>query len=262
MLPPATVRIPLVPLTDVELIVFFYNCVQRPIVSLRLYARNWGPSDITRVLNDHRDIKPDGYNRNTCSVKCTTAIKRGRERHGSQWETRWRQFFVDADDADATDVVRKEDVEICSGAHEQDYRVLDLLNGLKKFPVYDNQQTGMFSRAVEWCAANQVDIGLSMIHKIVIALEHDADPADALQSPETSPVDETMSDDESVSSREDSNAPVDNVCATGVSSTLSEVDEELLALVEWKDTEESDAAVPTVEQVQQTANVKMEGIEV
>jgi len=243
MIPPVGVQIPLVPLTDAELIVFFFNCLQRPIVALRLYARNWGPAEITRVLNEHRDIRPDGYQRNTCSVKCTTAIRRGRERYGSQWESHWRQVFLDADDADATDAIRLKETEIRNDTNNSDFRVLDLLNGLKKLPCDDGKEAGAFTGAIEWCARNDVDINISQIHSVVIALEHGLDPADALES-KSSPTEDMLVDVELVESRSSTNPPVGNVATTTVTSTLSESDKQLLDL---EDSEEAGMNDPTAD---------------
>ena len=84
------------PLTDAELIVYFFQSLTRPIVSLRLYARKWGPAGICDLLNEHRDIEPP-YLRNTMSVKCTTALKKGRITYGEEWEDKHRRLFADAD---------------------------------------------------------------------------------------------------------------------------------------------------------------------
>jgi hypothetical protein len=101
-------QMPLVPLTDTEIIVYFFNSLTRPIVSLRLYARGWGPTNICDALNSHRNIVPE-YLRNTCSVKCTTAIKKGKEKYGEEWETTNRLIFedlVNCRDDKATDMIR------------------------------------------------------------------------------------------------------------------------------------------------------------
>jgi hypothetical protein len=233
-----------VPLTDVELIVFFFNCLQRPIVALRLYARNWGPAEITRILNEHRDIRPDGYQRNTCSVKCTTAIKRGRERYGNEWETHWRQVFLYAEDAEATDAIRLTESEIPKDIDNADFRVLDLLNGLKKFPCGEENVAGAFTSAVEWCAKNKVDINISHIHNVVIALEHGLDPNDALEL-ESFHTDDMLADFQPVENQSSGDALVGNVAATTVTSTLSELNEGLHTLVE---PEEPDVIVPTADQ--------------
>jgi hypothetical protein len=231
IMPPADLAIPMIPLTDTEVIVFFFNSLTRAVVSLRLYARNWGPAEITRVLNEHRDIRPDGYMRNTCSVKCTTAIKRGRDTNGLPWENHWREIFMNADDAEATDAIRHKEDEECDN---QDYRVLDLLTCLKKFPVCNNPYQGAFGRAVEWCAQNEADIPMSRLHKVVLAQQHDLDPADALADPD-SPANQVKVDFEVVESRGKGEAPARHLPAMvdpTATSALSEVDEELLALVE------------------------------
>jgi hypothetical protein len=211
-------------LTDTELIVFFFNALQRPIVSLRLYARNWGPAEITRVLNEFRDIKPDGYHRNTCSVKCTKAIKRGREIYGEGWERHWRSFFPGADDTPATDAIRLNEFEGKDTCALEDYRVLDLLTGLKKIPVHDGTEAGLFSAAVEWCALNQADIGLSLIHKVVIALKHDLNPFEILAI-EDSLVEKMLVNVESIRNRSKVVTPIDKSAGT-VCSSLSNNNEE------------------------------------
>jgi hypothetical protein len=104
-----------------------------------------------------------------------------------------------------------------------------LLNGLKKLPSKDGKEGGAFTSAVEWCAQHNVDISLSHIHNVVIALEHGLDPADALEF-ENSPTDDMVVDVQNGENRSSSIAAVGNVASTTVASTLSEVDEELLAL--------------------------------
>jgi hypothetical protein len=93
MVPPVYVQMPLLPVTDSELIVYFFQSLSRPIVSLRLYARRWGPAAISDTLNEHRDIHPP-YLRNTMSVKCTTALKKGRTLYGEDWENTYRPMFA------------------------------------------------------------------------------------------------------------------------------------------------------------------------
>jgi hypothetical protein len=92
MVPPSNAMIPFLPLTDTEIIVYFFNSLCRPIVSLRLYARGWGPAAISDAINSHRVVKP-AYLRNTCSVKCTTAIKKGIEKYGEEWDVVTRAKF-------------------------------------------------------------------------------------------------------------------------------------------------------------------------
>lgn len=171
----------MLPITDTELIVYFFNSTSRPIVAIRLYARGWGPAEITRVLNDHRDIRPDGYQRNTCSVKLTTAIRRGREIWGADWEPQCRDFFTKADDAEATDAIIITGEELESA---QDCSVHDLLQSLIKFPTTD---TGIFTKCVKWCAENDRKVEVGSIHRVGIALDRGWKPEYVLAQP--SPLD-------------------------------------------------------------------------
>lgn len=171
-MPSAAVQLPILPLTDHELIIFFFNSLVRPIVSLRLYSRGWGPCELTRVLNEHRDIKPDGYQRNTCSVKCTTAIRRGLEIHGTNWKETYTKFFAAADDAEATDAIRLSREE---ADDNQDCGTEDLVVNLIKFP--DAEHAGIFTEVVRWCTATGHGMQLSQMHRVAIMLEDGQDPA-------------------------------------------------------------------------------------
>jgi hypothetical protein len=155
--------------------VFFYNSVVRPVVASRLYAR-MGPSDITAIINEHRKVEPHGYHKNTCSVKCTTSIRRGQEivgkttssdptvakEAGEAWAQELKRFFQEADDVKATDALRMSEEEEKDSV---DYRVLDMDRGLKKFPDEDGEMS-TFTKRLRWCIANNVDILLSDLHKV------------------------------------------------------------------------------------------------
>ncbi|CAO2653646.1 Nn.00g030570.m01.CDS01 [Neocucurbitaria sp. VM-36] len=148
IVPPPFVQIPIVPLTDTEIIVYFFQSLARPIVALRLYARNWGPASIIDVLNDHRVIDPP-YLRNTCSVKCTTAIKKGNEKFGKEWEDTHRQVFRAASDVKATDMIHLSGDEV---QHAVDYDLRSLTVGLRKHPQ-EGEDGGIFTRCVQYCEA-------------------------------------------------------------------------------------------------------------
>ncbi|KAF2821262.1 hypothetical protein CC86DRAFT_470996 [Ophiobolus disseminans] len=163
MVPPTYSRIPLVPLTDSEVIVFFFNALARPNVSLRLYARGWGPQQICEVLNSHREIEPP-YLRNTCSVKCTTAIKKGREKYGEQWEAETRKIFEDkvvCRDEKATDMICLDPDELHRSV---DFEILDMCKGLKKFPGKDDG--GIFTRCVQYCQENDAPYKVSNVWEL------------------------------------------------------------------------------------------------
>jgi hypothetical protein len=164
----------MIPLTDVEVIVFFFNSLCKPLVSLRLYGRNWGPATIVQVLNDYRSIEPP-YLRNTCSVKCTTALKNGRKLFGNDWEHNHRAAFATADDARATDLIRTED------ENAVDYDIRALGTNLKSFP--DEAGAGIFTRCVEYCIENNAPYTMSNVHLLALDLQngmipqHPASPA-------------------------------------------------------------------------------------
>ncbi|KAF1954444.1 hypothetical protein CC80DRAFT_506456 [Byssothecium circinans] len=181
-MPPAMVQMPLVPLTDKEILVFFFNSVSRPIVATRIYGRQWGPAKISAVVNEHRTILPYGYSRNTCSVKFTTAIKLGRKQHGEgfeEWEENTRAFFYNVtDDAVATDAIRLAEEEM---DQEEDFNVLELVHDLKKYPVEEDGEQGLFTKCVQYCVENEVDIKLSQIHLLAIAIWNGYHPSTALE---------------------------------------------------------------------------------
>ncbi|KAF2127569.1 hypothetical protein P153DRAFT_398177 [Dothidotthia symphoricarpi CBS 119687] len=169
-IPPTYVQFPQLPLTDTELIVYFYNSLARPIVALRLYARNWGPASIVQALNDHRVIDPP-YLRNTCSVKCTTAIKTGKRRFGDDWEEANRVVFVEASDDRATDLVRLSGADLDNAV---DYDVRALSVNLKKHPQGDD--AGIFTRCVEYCQEHNAPYTLSNVSHLAMAIEAGTTP--------------------------------------------------------------------------------------
>lgn len=173
IVPPTFAQVPLVPLTDAEIIVFFFNSLARPVVSLRLYARGWGPLQICEILNSHRAIEPE-YLRNTCSVKCTTAIKKGTENYGEKWVQATRQIFADIEtctDIKATDMIRLMPDELDRAV---DYNVRDLCNGLSKFPGEDDG--GIFTRCVKWCHDNNAAYKLSNVWELASDLNDGRPP--------------------------------------------------------------------------------------
>lgn len=170
-MPPSYVQIPLVPLTDTEVIVYFFQSISRPLVALRLYSRNWGPASIVEVLNDHREIEPP-YLRNTCSVKCTTSIKRGKEKFGDDWERTHREVFNNADDVKATDLIHLTEAELETAV---DYDVRKLCVGLKKLPL-EGVDGGIFTRCVKYCKDNNAGYTMFNVWKLAADLQEGRTP--------------------------------------------------------------------------------------
>lgn len=184
--PPTNVQLPLVPLTDTEIIVYFFNSLSKPNVSLRLYARGWGPASIVQALNDHREIAPP-YLRNTCSVKCTTAIKLGKKIFGDDWEAEHRAVFANASDAKATDLIRAdENVTV-------DYYIRALGKNLKQHP--EGQDAGVFTACVKYCIESNAPYTVSNVYQLAIDLQngdvpqHPASPSSSavVSPPQLSP---------------------------------------------------------------------------
>lgn len=167
MVPHANAQIPPLALTDTEVIVFFFNALARPIVSLRLYANEWGPKSICQVLNGHRYIEPH-YLRNTCSVKCTTAIKNGREKFGPEWEEKNRTLLARTDTTKATDMIRLADDD--ADVRYVDWDLREFCNGLTKFPTV-GEQGGLFTQCVQYCFENDYACTLSNILEFSKKLE-------------------------------------------------------------------------------------------
>ena len=186
---PATTQLPQMPLTNVEVIAYFFNSLSRPMVALRLYAQNEGPASITSILNEHRNTKPP-YLRNTCSVKCVTAIRRGKELYGPQWESEYRELFENAmkmDDKEAgllraTELIRIPEDE-SEGATDID--VLELLNGLSQHPK-ENEGRGWFTVCVAYCEENHLHWPLSEIHVLAAELHAGRRPQDYRGKPDDS----------------------------------------------------------------------------
>lgn len=174
LVPPNDVKLPLVPLTDTEVIVYFFNSLSRPAVSLRLYARKWAPASIAQAINDHREVEPP-YLRNTCSVKCTTAIKNGRTMYGDKWEDDQSVLFKDAPCCRATDLMRGE------GDERVDYYVRALCTNLKQHPEGDS--AGIFTACVKYCVETNAPYTMSNVHELAFKLsrgeipEHPASPS-------------------------------------------------------------------------------------
>lgn len=122
------------------------------------------------VLNAHRVIEPP-YLRNTCSVKCITAQRRGTDRFGEGWIEEARKDFRDADDVRATELLAIEDDE-CEEPIDID--VLDLLNGLRKHPDEREDaatESGIFTRCVRYCAEKNHRWRISRIHELAQMLD-------------------------------------------------------------------------------------------
>ncbi|KAL1795952.1 hypothetical protein ACET3X_006176 [Alternaria dauci] len=165
-MPPSRAIVPNVPLTDTEVIVYFFQSLARPPVALRLYARNWGPAGIVDVLNSHRDIE-GGYLRNTCSVKCITAIGRGKALYGDDWEEAFRTKIENADDITATDMMQYRDDELEGVV---DYEIHDMGKGLLKHPK-EGEDGGIFTRCVKYCIEHDADYTLANVHMLALALQ-------------------------------------------------------------------------------------------
>jgi hypothetical protein len=170
-MPPARAMVPNVPLTDTEVIVYFFQSVARPQVALRLYARHWGPAGIVDVLNAHRDIE-GGYLRNTCSVKCITAINRGKDKYGNDWEESFRSQIENADDVTATDMTQFQEDEM---ENVFDYEIRDLNKGLIKHPK-EGEDGGIFTRCVKYCIERDADYTLANVHELALALQGGIEP--------------------------------------------------------------------------------------
>ncbi|OSS52865.1 hypothetical protein B5807_02823 [Epicoccum nigrum] len=146
------------------------------MVSLRLYARSWGPASIVQALNDHRLIEPP-YLRNTCSVKCTTAMKSGKKIFGENWENEFRAVFAGADDGKATDLMRTNENSV-------DYDVRALSTNLKGFPA--GEDAGIFTHCVKYCIENNAPYTMSNVHQLAMSLQngmvpqHPASPCDVV----------------------------------------------------------------------------------
>lgn len=162
-MPPSHVQLPMIPLTDTEVVVYFFNSLSKPVVSLRLYARGWGPASIVQCLNNHRDVDPP-YLRNTASVKCTTAIKLGEKLYGAGWETDYRAVFATAEDAKATDLIRPDENDTV------DYDVRALAAALKKHP--EGEEAGIFTECVKYCLENNAPYTMSNVYKLAIDLQN------------------------------------------------------------------------------------------
>jgi hypothetical protein len=170
MLPPRAI-IPNVPLTDTEVIVYFFQSLSRAPVALRLYARQWGPAGIVDVLNSHRNIE-GGYLRNTCSVKCITSIRNGKEKHGDEWEDWFRNTIENADDVTATDMIQFDHDDLEGIV---DYDIRELNKGLKKHPK-EGVDGGIFTRCVKYCIENDVSYHLSNVHELALMLQSGLQP--------------------------------------------------------------------------------------
>jgi hypothetical protein len=166
IMPPAFVVLPDMPLTDTEIIVYFFSSVSRPVVATRLYSRKWGPKAIATVLNEHRDIDPP-YLANTCSVKCSAAIKKGQSEFGMKWHEACSEMFLNADDKEATHALRFLDDEINKAS---DFDMRDLSEGIKKHPALDNGDGGIFTQCVMYCQEHNLSFMLSNAPQLAEAL--------------------------------------------------------------------------------------------
>lgn len=179
MLPPSLVEIPHMPLTDTEVIVYFFQSISRPTVALRLYAREWGPRNIVDALHAHRTIEPP-YLRNTCSVKCTTAIKLGRAKFGEDWEDNLTTAYKQADDVLATDLMR---LDANESPQALNYYVRNLCTGMIKHPKV-GVDGGIFSRCVQYCQETQAPYTLSNVWMLAHDLQSGRTPTHPSPNPD------------------------------------------------------------------------------
>ncbi|KAF2635554.1 hypothetical protein P280DRAFT_193923 [Massarina eburnea CBS 473.64] len=179
LLPPAGVQIPMVPLNNLELIVFFLNCAVRPLFAARLYAK-LGPRKIADIVNEYREVLPEGFRANTISRKITQALRKGQDEAaegGARWLDETYALFAAADDAKATDLIRLNDEEAASAP---DFDVLNMVRGLRKYPA-ENGVEGLFTQCVRFCAENNVSYKLSRIHIMAIAIDNKLHPSTAIE---------------------------------------------------------------------------------
>jgi hypothetical protein len=172
IMPPSNAVIPMLPLTDTEVVVYFFQSLSRPIVALRLYARNWGPAHIADALNSHREIE-GGYLRNTASVKCLTAIKKGRSIFGPDWDQVQRPFLESANDLRCTDLMQLSPTE---AANAVDFDIRSLTMNLKKHPEL-GVDGGIFTRCVMYCVKNNAPYTLRNVHELAVAINNGTAPA-------------------------------------------------------------------------------------
>lgn len=191
---PLMTQIPMIPITNTELIVYFFNSISRPMCALRLYVQNVGPSSITNTLNEHREVDPP-YLRNTCSVKCVSAIREGSRRFGADWEATYRpQFEIANNNGDiekATDLIRIPNKDSDDAV---DLDVLDLLNGLKQHPQ-EGQGAGLFTRCIQYCEEHKLSYPLSQVHILAAALQEGRSPpppTDDESDEEMEPIDTSL----------------------------------------------------------------------
>ncbi|KAH9871111.1 hypothetical protein J1614_006685 [Plenodomus biglobosus] len=179
IMPPAFVEIPAMPLTDTEVIVYFFQSLSRPAVALRLYSREWGPRNIVDALHAHRSIDPP-YLRNTCSVKCTTAIKLGRAKFGDEWEDNLKAKFREATDGLATDLMRHDGKE---SSQPLNYYVRNLCVGLIKHPEV-GVDGGLFTRCVIYCHQTHAPYTLFNVWQLAEDLQWGRTPTHPPPDPE------------------------------------------------------------------------------
>jgi hypothetical protein len=171
MMPPSNAIIPMLPLTDTEVVVYFFQSISRPIVALRLYARNWGPAHIADALNAHREIE-GGYLRNTASVKCLTAIKKGKSIWGEDWDQIQRPILESANDLRCTDLMQLRPDEADKAV---DFDIRSLTMGLKKHPQL-GVDGGIFTRCVMYCVEHNAPYTLNNVHQLAVALNNGFPP--------------------------------------------------------------------------------------
>lgn len=146
-------------------------------MTFRLYTRGWGPARIVDTLNFHRSITPK-YLRNTCSVKCTTARKRGIERHGQAWAENLHNAFR-ASENDNLAATRLLDFDDSEKDQVQDVDLLDCVRGLRHHPLENAEgeditvrgEMSIFAKCVFWCQKNGVGCRISEAHILAAKLQ-------------------------------------------------------------------------------------------
>ena len=175
IMPSLNTIIPEMPLTDTEIIVYFFLSLSRPLVALRMKARFLGPTRIANILNEHREFQPLPYKHNSVLYKLTRAKEQGIEAYGVKWQSdTLTRFRAAHDDKELTDLMRFLPGEFYK---TQDPDVLEICSdGFRRLP--EGEGAGPFTHCVRWCKENNYSCKLSKIHEVWHSISNDLPSSD------------------------------------------------------------------------------------
>jgi hypothetical protein len=141
---------------------YFFECLTRPSVAIRLIARDWTASRVTVLLNESRIIDPP-YLSNTTSHKLRTAKRLAGDTFGEGTVEYLTEQFKIADDERATQLCMIQPEE---NLEPTDCNLLSLCRGLRTNAQGRAGGSGMLTECIDFCRENIISWPLSKVEDL------------------------------------------------------------------------------------------------